>query len=98
MFPWGPAKVVSKTVFTNIHIIGLGPAVANVPPAGGAAPAGGAQGTTSGITSSLTIEVTQCDAEGLTWFLQNMTVRYTLEAFNDYLNQPATTADPVCRS
>ncbi len=88
--PLGPAKVVTKTVFTNIHIIGLGPAVANVQPASGAAAAGGAQGTTSGITSSLTIELTQCDAEFFTWFLQNMTVRYTLESFNDYLKQPPT--------
>src|SRR6266446_5707836 len=96
--PVGPAKVVTKTVFTNVHIIGLGPAVANVQPAGGAAAAGGAQGTTSGITSSLTIEVTQCDAEFFTWFLQNMTVRYTLESFNDYLKQPPTTPDPVCQT
>jgi len=96
--PVGPAKVVTKTVFTNVHIIGLGPAVANVQPAGGAAAAGRAQGTTSGITSSLTIEVTQCDAEFFTWFLQNMTVRYTLESFNDYLKQPPTTPDPVCQT
>jgi Flp pilus assembly protein CpaB len=98
ILPVGPAAVVSKTVFTNIHIIGLGPAVANVQPAGGAPAAGGAQGTTSGITSSLTIEVTQCDAEFFTWFLQNMTVRYTLESFNDYLKQPPTTPDPVCQT
>ncbi len=76
----------------------LGPAVANVQPASGAAAAGGAQGTTSGITSSLTIELTQCDAEFFTWFLQNMTVRYTLESFNDYLKQPPTTPDPVCQT
>jgi Flp pilus assembly protein CpaB len=96
--PVGPATVATKTVFTNIHIIGLGPAVANVQPASGAAQPGGAQGTTSGITSSLTIEVTQCDAEFFTWFLQNMTVRYTLESFNDYLKQPPTTPDPVCQT
>jgi Flp pilus assembly protein CpaB len=96
--PPNPAKIVSKTVFTNVHIIGLGPAVANVQPAGGAAPAGGTQGTTSGLTSSLTIELTQCDAEYMTWFLGNMTIRYTLESFNDYLKQPPTTADPNCQT
>jgi Flp pilus assembly protein CpaB len=96
--PPAAAKVVTKTVFTNIHIIGLGPAVANVQPASGAAAPGGTQGTTSGLTSSLTIEVTQCDAEFFTWFLQNMTVRYTLESFNDYLKQPPTTPDPVCQT
>ncbi|HEX9098286.1 MAG TPA: Flp pilus assembly protein CpaB [Candidatus Dormibacteraeota bacterium] len=96
--PPAPAKVVTKTVFTNIHIIGLGPAVANVQPAAGAAAPGGTQGTTSGLTSSLTIEVSQCDAEFFTWFLQNMTVRYTLESFNDYLKQPPTTPDPTCQT
>jgi len=92
----GPAKVVSKTVFTNVHIIGLGPASANVQPASGAAAGGGAQGATTGVTSSLTIELTQCDAEFFTWFLGNTTVRYTLESFNDYLKQPPSAPDPTC--
>ena len=98
VIPPAPAKIVSKTVFTNIHIIGLGPAVANVQPASGGAAPGGTQGTTSGLTSSLTIEVTQCDAEFMTWFLGNMTIRYTLESFNDYLKQPPTAPDPVCQT
>src|SRR5260370_29246522 len=63
VIPPAAAKIVSKTVFTNIHIIGLGPAIANVQPASGAAAPGGPQGTTSGLTSSLTIELTRCDAE-----------------------------------
>jgi len=92
----GPAKVVSKTVFTNVHIIGLGPASANVQPASGGGAAGGAQGATTGVTSSLTIELTQCDAEYFTWFLGNTTVRYTLESFNDYLKQPPSAPDPTC--
>src|SRR5260370_21718783 len=40
----GPAKVVSKTVFTNVHIIGLGPASANVQPAGSAGATRGRHG------------------------------------------------------
>jgi Flp pilus assembly protein CpaB len=91
----GLQKTVSKTVFTNVHVIGLGPASANVQPAGGATTVGGTQ-TTSGVTSSLTIEVTQCDAEYFTWFLANMTVRYTLESFHDYLAQPPSAPDPTC--
>ena len=78
-----------------MHVIGLGPAAANVQPASGAA-AGGSTGATSGVTSSLTIEVTQCDAEFFTWFLGNTTVRYTLESFNDYLKQPPSAPDPTC--
>jgi Flp pilus assembly protein CpaB len=92
----GVPKVITKTVFTNIHIIGLGPAAANVQPAGGAATVGGTQ-TQSGVTSSLTIELTQCDAEFFTWFLNNTTgMKYTLESFKDYLAQPPSTPDPTC--
>src|SRR5207245_2753046 len=55
----GPAKVVSKTVFTNVHIIGLGPASANVQPAGSAGAAGGAPGATPRTTSSPAPQVTR---------------------------------------
>jgi Flp pilus assembly protein CpaB len=92
----GLQKTVSKTVFTNVRIIGLGPATTNVQPAGGAASAGGTSGATGGVVSSLTIEMTQCDAEYFTWFLGNMTVRYTLESFHDYLAQPPSAPDPTC--
>jgi Flp pilus assembly protein CpaB len=91
----GSPKVISKTVFTNVHVIGLGPAAANVQPAAGGG-GGTSTGATSGVTSSLTIELTQCDAEYFTWFLGNTTVRYTLESFNDYLKQPPSAPDPTC--
>jgi Flp pilus assembly protein CpaB len=96
----GPALSgsVSKTVFTNVRIIGLGPASAGVQSANSAnAPTttnGGGQNT--GITSSLTIEMTQCDAEYFTWFLANMQVRYTLESYKDYLAAPPSNPDPSC--
>ena len=79
----GPAKIVSKTVFTNLRIIGLGPASAGVQPASGGG-SSQSSGATSGVTSSLTVELTQCDAEYLIWFLGNTTVRYTLESYKDY--------------
>ena len=91
----GPPKVVSKTVFTNVRIIGLGPASSNVQPASGSTSVG-SSGPSSGIVSSLTIELTQCDAEFFTWFLGNTTVRYTLESFHDYLQQPPSAPDPTC--
>jgi Flp pilus assembly protein CpaB len=94
--PSGGVKVVTKTVFTNVRVIGLGPATANVQPAGGAATVGGTTGPTGGVVSSLTIELTQCDAEFFTWFLNNTTVRYTLESFHDYLTQPPSAPDPTC--
>jgi Flp pilus assembly protein CpaB len=92
--PTGPPKVISKTVFTNVRVIGLGPAVANVQPAGGATTVGGT-GPVGGVTSSLTIELTQCDAEYFTWFLNNTQLKYTVESFHDYLTAP-TAADPTC--
>ncbi len=92
--PTGPPKVISKTVFTNVRVIGLGPATANVQPAGGATSVGGT-GPVGGVTSSLTIELTQCDAEYFTWFLNNTQLKYTVESFHDYLTAP-TAADPTC--
>jgi Flp pilus assembly protein CpaB len=91
----GPPKVVSKTIFTNVRVIGLGPAASNVQPASGA-PAAGGQGPVGGLVSSLTIVLTQCDAEFFTWFLNNTTLKYTLESFKDYLAQPPSAPDPTC--
>ena len=88
---------ISKTVFTNVRVIGLGPASTGVTSASGGAQAGGGTGgQVSGVASSLTIMLTQCDAEYFVWFLNNMTVRYTLESFKDYLEQPPQAPDPSC--
>lgn len=92
----GAVGNVSKTVFTDVRVIGLGPATANVQPAAGAASVGGAQPQNGGITSSLTVEMTQCDAEYFTWFLINMQVKYTLKSFADYDTTPPSTPDATC--
>ena len=94
----GPPKQVSKTVFTNLRIIGLGPASSGVTSAAGSGQttSQGAAATT-GVTSSLTVELTQCDAEYLVWFLANTTIRYTLESYKDYKpTPPADNDDPAC--
>lgn len=87
---------VIRTVFTNVRVIQVGPAQINVQPAGGANSATTNQGQVGGVTSSLTVEVTQCDAEFIVWFLTNSVVlKYTLESYHDY--QPAPTGpDPAC--
>lgn len=90
------AQLISKTVFTNVRIIGLGPASTSVQSASGSSVGTGTSGPVTGVTSSLTVEVTQCDAEYLTWFLNNMSVKYTLESFHDYLQQPPGAPDPTC--
>ncbi len=92
----GPSRQVSKTVFTQLRVIGLGPASNGVQPASGG---GGASTTTaqsSGVTSSLTVELTQCDAEYLVWFLANTQVRYTLESYKDYGTPPTDNQDTSC--
>ena len=92
----GPARQVSTTVFTQLRIIGLGPASNGVQPASGAGTTSGTAGQSSGVTSSLTVELTQCDAEYLTWFLANTQVRYTLESYKDYGTSPTDNQDTSC--
>ena len=95
----GPPRVVSKTVFTNLRVIGLGPASASVQPAnGGSTTTTTSNATQTGVTSSLTVELTQCDAEFLTWFLNNTQVRYTLESYKDYATAPVDNGDAKCKT
>jgi len=93
----GAVRQVSKTVFFNLRVIGLGPASAGVQPANGGGSATTA-GATSGVTSSLTVELTQCDAEYLTWFLANTQIRYTLESYKDYGTAPTDNQDDSCKT
>jgi Flp pilus assembly protein CpaB len=77
----------ARTVFTNLHVIRVGPATTD----------GAAAKSTSGPSSSLTVVVTQCQAEFLNWFLVNSQIKYTLESYHDY-KPAATGADPTCSS
>jgi Flp pilus assembly protein CpaB len=55
----------------------------------------GTQGSATNA-SSLTVVVTECQAEVITWFLNYAALKYVLESFKDYL-QPGTVApDPKC--
>ncbi len=76
------AKVASKTVFVNLHVIRVGMETTT---AGGAA-------TTS---TSLTVVVTECQAEFITWFLTFASLKYTLESYQDYLTGTPP-KDPTC--
>jgi Flp pilus assembly protein CpaB len=100
LFSSGPTqstpRAVTKTVFWNIRVIGIGPAQIQVQPAAGASSTNTTPPTTGGVTSSLTIEMTQCEAEYMVWFLNNTQLRYTLESPNDYLKLPPTQPDTSC--
>jgi Flp pilus assembly protein CpaB len=78
------AKVATKTVFTNIHVIRVGEEST-----GGAGSAATA--------TSLTVVVTECQAEYITWFLTYASLKYTLESYQDY-GTPNTAKDPNCQS
>lgn len=79
-------RSVAKTVYTNLYVIRVGPqsVVAR-------------QGQPQGLTSSITVLMTQCDAQYMDWLLQNATLKYTLLSYRDY--QTGTPApDPGCPS
>jgi Flp pilus assembly protein CpaB len=75
-------KVASKTIFTNLHVIRVG-----------------TQGTAAGgnsSASSLTVVVTECEAEVITWFLTYAALKYSLESYKDYLQSGVEAPDPKC--
>ncbi|HVH63357.1 MAG TPA: Flp pilus assembly protein CpaB [Candidatus Dormibacteraeota bacterium] len=76
-------RVADKTIFTQLHVIKVGP------------PATSPGATTT--ASSLTVVVTQCEAEVITWFLTYASLKYTLESYKDYA-PGAQNPDPKCPS
>ena len=66
-------RSVTKTVYTNLHVIRVGPQ--SVVPR---------QGQAQGLTSSITVVMTLCDAQYMDWLLQNATLKYTLLAYKNY--------------
>jgi Flp pilus assembly protein CpaB len=81
-FGASPGIPVVRTVFRDLDVIRVGPA------------SSGSTGTAA-VTSSLTLLMTSCDSEFLFWLLNNSTMKYTLESFNDYAATP-TQPDPAC--
>ena len=73
-------KVASMTIFTNMHVIRVG--------ANGSSASSGA--------TSLTVVVTQCQAEVIAWFQQYAAMKYSLESFHDYLSPDNQAKDPGC--
>jgi len=79
----GQSFDVSKTTFTNLRVIAVGPA-------------GKASG--NGVSSSMTIIVTQCDAEYFDWLLANTKTTYTVLSYKDYgpaPTQPVASCPPT---
>ncbi|HEY8681066.1 MAG TPA: RcpC/CpaB family pilus assembly protein [Candidatus Dormibacteraeota bacterium] len=84
---------VTQTVFTQLHILRVGPANLTVTSASNNS-SNSAAGT-SAPASSITVVVTPCQSELINWFQNNMTLRYELESYHDYA-PAATGPDPKC--
>jgi Flp pilus assembly protein CpaB len=84
LFARGNERQVTRTVFTNIHVIRVGPA-STLPK----------QGQPQGVSSSLTVVLSLCDAQYMDWLITNTTLKYTLLSFHDYAPSVAP-ADPNC--
>jgi pilus assembly protein CpaB len=69
---------VTRTVFQGVHIIKVGPATNQ----------GVKGGQILGVTTSLTVLITPCDAPYMTWLLANTSIRYALESSKDYASAP----------
>jgi Flp pilus assembly protein CpaB len=80
------SKTVSKTVFAVVRVIRVGPPTQ-----------GPKAGQQQGVASSLTILVTQCDAQYLAWLVNNASLKYSLLSSVDYARTPAP-ADASCSS
>jgi Flp pilus assembly protein CpaB len=74
-------KTASLTIFTNLHVIRVG--------------TNGSSGSSG--ASSLTVVVTQCQAEIITFF-QQFSEKYSLESYQDYLQPGNQAKDPSCPS
>jgi Flp pilus assembly protein CpaB len=88
VMPRNSSSANVRTIYSNIRVIRVGPAAIT------SGPAAAAQ-QTGGTTSSLTLAVTQCQAEFINWFVTNAQLRYTLLAYQDYQSTPAA-ADTNC--
>jgi Flp pilus assembly protein CpaB len=73
-----------RQVFANVYVLRVGPQSA-VP----------RQGQAQGVASSLTILMTQCDADYMIWLVSNTTLTYTLLSSTDYL-KTTLKPDPSC--
>jgi pilus assembly protein CpaB len=85
LFGSKPSRVVTRTVFTGIRVIRVGTPSANPK-----------DGQPFGVTGSLTVVVSECDAQYLQWLLTNVTLKYLLLSFHDYANNTLSSPDPSC--
>jgi pilus assembly protein CpaB len=76
----------TRTVFSNLHVIRVGPP--SLSPK---------EGQWIGVSSSITVVVSECDAQYLEWLLTNVTLKYVLLSYKDYDSKPVS-PDSSCPS
>lgn len=88
MFGKAPNRVVTKTIFTSLYVIRVGPQ--QQPDS--------RSGATQGVSSSITVVMTECDAEAVDWLIASGTrLTYFLLSYKDY-GSPPLAPDPTCPS
>jgi Flp pilus assembly protein CpaB len=78
-------RMVTRTVFTSVWVIRVGPQ--SVAPK---------QGQAQGVVGSITVVMSQCDAQFMDWLTLNASLKYTLLSYHDYSKPPPP--DPSCPS
>jgi Flp pilus assembly protein CpaB len=86
LFSAANPRQVTRTVFTSVYVIRVGPQ-STVP----------RQGQAQGLSSSITVLMSLCDAQYMNWLLSNTTLKYALLSFHDYTKQQAP-PDSACPS
>ena len=87
-FGQSPNRVVTRAVFTSLHVIRVGPLLQPDSRTGAA----------QGVSSSITVVMTECDAETVDWLLSSGAhLTFYLLSYKDY-GTPPTAPDPSCPS
>jgi pilus assembly protein CpaB len=73
-----------RTIYSGIKVVRSG------------ADSGGGVATPSQPATSLTLQVSECQAEFLGWFLANASLKYSLLSFNDYTTAAQAGPDTSC--
>ena len=77
----GAGRVATKTIFYQLRVLKVGTP----------------SSTPNSSATSLTVVVSQCQAEIITWFLTYASLKYSLESYQDYLAGGEPAPDPNCK-
>ena len=85
VFLQNPSRPVAKTVFSDLKVIRVGAQSFAQRPS-----------QVQGVTGSITVVMTQCDANYMYWLLINATLKYTLISAQDYSKASSPQSPSLC--